>query len=65
MPYVIDKTFLAFTGLISYELYLIHFRLYGYIENSLILAICVIVFSYMASWILYNFNSDINKRLTK
>lgn len=65
MPYVIDKTFLALTGLISYELYLIHFRLYGYVGNSLILAICVIVFSYMASWILYNINSAITKRLTK
>ena len=65
MPYVIDKTFLALTGLISYELYLVHFRLYGYIGKSLILALSVIVFSYMASWILYNINSAITKRLTK
>lgn len=63
MPYVIDKTFLALTGLISYELYLVHFRLYGYIGKSLILALSVIVFSYVVSWMLYKINSAINKRI--
>lgn len=53
--------FLAFSGMISYELYLVHFRFYGYIENSLLIALIVILGSYIASYGFNKLNSHIVK----
>lgn len=42
--------FIIFTGMISYELYLVHFRFYSVIGGELSLAIILIFISYIVSW---------------
>lgn len=54
---------LIFTGIISYELYLVHFRFYGYVGTNFLIALLVILGAYFASWAFSKLNTAIVKRL--
>lgn len=49
--------FIIFTGMISYELYLVHFRFYSLIRGELLLAIILISISYIVSWLFNKLNN--------
>lgn len=54
---VLSNPFLYFSGLISYELYLVHFPFYTYIGNRLWPAFMLIAVSYLVAYLFYRFNN--------
>lgn len=62
-PWLVRNPMIAFSGLISYELYLVHFRFYTYIEGRLWPALLLLIGSYIISWIFNKLNNQINKNI--
>lgn len=55
-----NNKFLMFTGLISYELYMVHYPFRGLAGVNLALAILVIIVSYLISYILYRLDNPLS-----
>lgn len=58
---VIGNPFIYFTGVISYELYLVHFRFYTLVGNNILNALVLLVSSYIVSWLFSKVNNMICK----
>ena len=62
---IFKSKFLIFTGMISYELYLIHMIFLKYIDMKLINAFIVLIVSFALSYLFYLLNQHINTFLRK
>lgn len=62
-PRIFSNKLLLHSGIISYELYLIHFRFYGMIGDSLMFGIIVISGSFLASWIFNRFINELTNKI--
>lgn len=56
---------LAFAGVISYELYLVHFPFYGMVGSSLPIAVSLFIGSFVVAWLFYRADSAVALRLKK
>lgn len=63
-PWLIRNPLVAFTGVIAYELYLVHFRYYMLIGGDLWPAILLFIGAFITSWIFNKLNSKINKYIS-
>lgn len=62
---IFNRKFLTFTGMISYELYLVHMIFLKYIDMKLINAFIVLIVSFALSYLFYLLNQQINTFLRK
>lgn len=62
---IFKRKFLIFTGMISYELYLVHMIFLKYIDMKLMNAFIVLVVSFVLSYLFYLLNQHINTFLRK
>lgn len=62
---ILKRSFLAFTGKISYELYLIHMIFLKYIEMKIINAFLILIISFILSYLFYLLNQHTNAFLKK
>lgn len=62
---IFNRNFLIFTGMISYELYLVHMIFLKYIDMKLMNAFIVIIISFALSYLFYLLNQHINTFLRK
>lgn len=60
--YIRNNKFLIFTGLISYELYMVHYPFRGLAGVNLGLAILIIIASYIVSYIVYRIDNMVSIR---
>ena len=60
-----NNKFLMFTGVISYELYMVHYPFRGLAGVNLVLAILVIILSYLISYILYRIDNPLSECVSK
>lgn len=60
-----NNKFLMFTGVISYELYMVHYPFRGLAGVNLVLAILVIIISYLISYILYRLDNPLSERISR
>lgn len=58
-----NNRFLIFSGLISYELYMVHIPLLGLADNDLAIALILILSSYIGSFFLYKLDNFITYKL--
>lgn len=66
LPHRLRKSpFLIFCGIVSYEVYLVHFPFYSNVGGNISFAIALIICSLIVSAIFYNFNNYIAKTITK
>lgn len=63
-PFLRRNQFLIFCGIISYEVYLVHFPFYGSVGGDFLLAIALISISIIVAALFYALNGKISKRLT-
>lgn len=64
-PKLSRSPFLIFCGVISYEVYLLHFPFYGKVGGSMILAFTLIICSMLASSVFFAFNGSISRFVSK
>lgn len=64
-PKLSRSPFLIFCGIISYEIYLLHFPFYAKVNGSLILAFTLIICSMLASSIFFVFNGRLSQLVSK
>lgn len=62
---ILKRNFLTFTGMISYELYLIHMIFLKYIDMKIINAFFILIISFVLSYIFYLLNQQISAFLKK
>lgn len=62
---LLSNPLLYFTGLISYELYLVHFPFYLLVGEKLWPAFVLIISSYIVGYLFYKMNNQIHLKLTK
>ena len=60
-PALLRNPFIIFSGVISYELYLVHFPFYGIIGERFWPAVVVWVGAFVVSWLFNKINNRINK----
>ena len=64
VPAITRSSFLVFCGIISYEIYLLHFPFYGKVDGSIALAFVLIILSVIASYLFYIFNNSISRYIS-
>ncbi len=62
-PMLEKSRFLLFTGVISYELYLVHFPFYGLVNHSILLGFILLIASYIAAYSFHKVNIKIGQFL--
>lgn len=65
IPLVFNSLFMKWVGLISYELYLVHFPFYPKLNGSLSQAFLFILISFIAAYALYLVDNALSKRLLR
>lgn len=58
------STLLIYSGVVSYEMYLLHFPFYGMTDGRIELAIILVIASLIAAAIFYSFNNKLAKTMT-
>ncbi|UEA87253.1 acyltransferase family protein [Alistipes senegalensis] len=61
LPSLLKSHYLMLAGIISYELYLVHFPFYIYLEGRLMWAILLFVCSFIVAYVFNRFNVKISK----
>ena len=64
VPKLTRVPFLIFCGIISYEIYLLHFPFYGMVDGSIILACILIICSLLSSYMFFVFNNRISQLIS-
>lgn len=62
-PKLLSNLFLHLSGVISYELYLVHFPFYGYVQNRLWPALLLIAVSYVISYYFNKINDKMHRSI--
>lgn len=62
VPVLLRSRFLLFAGMISYELYLIHFQFYTKLEGNMLYILIFVILSFLSSYVFYKFNNWITAR---
>ena len=65
LPLFTQSRFLTLSGILSYELYLLHFPLRGLAGSNISYAIGLITASYIAAYILYQYDNRLSKLFSK
>ena len=60
LPKILSNPFLHLSGLISYELYLVHFPFYGYVQEKLWPALLLTILSYLVAYIFNKMNNRLH-----
>lgn len=63
LPFIRKNVFLIFCGIISYEIYLVHFPIYPYVGGDFMLAIALISISIITAALFYAVNGKISTKL--
>ena len=63
VPKLLANPFLYLSGVISYELYLVHFPFYGYVQNRLWPALLLIAVSYVISYYFNKINDKMHRSI--
>lgn len=62
-PWLVRNPLVVLTGIIAYELYLVHFRFYTLIGGQLLPAIMLFIGAFIASWIFHTVTIKINNTI--
>jgi|GEM_PF-2941247 len=62
IPAIRQSTFLLFCGIISYEIYLVHFPFYSYVDGNILKALSLISISIVISALFFAFNGRITAK---
>lgn len=65
IPAIRKSSFLVFCGIISYEIYLVHFPFYTNVEGDFLKAISLVAISIMISVLFYTLNGKISSKMGK
>lgn len=65
VPMVLKSPLLKLAGLISFELYLVHFPFYLMVNGNVIYALLLIVISFVVASLFYKFNGYVSSRLNQ